>query len=214
MATSRGVDRHVTHPGNAPKARPSHLTTADEVNRDWRTRLRRPQRPGPSKDADPELGHQQLFKTLSPQKWLEQQRVRREPWLLWWLWLVATIRSTGCQLMKPQIVFTEAEVDEITSQRRPWRRLVYVDWTVLDVTGGVHSGTSGYWVWAAVIGPQEAAIVLDWSFHFTLTAGGGFNTPTGERSQQNCLLLVSVPVFQSANQQGVTVARQLEKHTV
>ena len=46
--------------------------------------------------------------------------------------------------MKPQIVFTEAEVDEITSQRRPWRRLVYVDWTVLDVTGGVHSGTSGY----------------------------------------------------------------------
>ena len=39
MATSRGVDRHlrvkhlVTQPGNAPKARPSHLTTADEVNK-------------------------------------------------------------------------------------------------------------------------------------------------------------------------------------
>ena len=49
MVTSRGVDRHfhglgsrncdvrvkhlVTQPGNAPKARPSHLTTADEVNK-------------------------------------------------------------------------------------------------------------------------------------------------------------------------------------
>ena len=36
--------------GNAPKARPSHLTTADEVNK-------RPQRPSPSEDADPELRH-------------------------------------------------------------------------------------------------------------------------------------------------------------
>ena len=44
MATSRGVDHHfinrdlrvkhlVTQPGNAPEARPSHLTTADQVNK-------------------------------------------------------------------------------------------------------------------------------------------------------------------------------------
>ena len=47
MATSRGVGRHfygpgnydirakhlVKQPGNAPKARPSHLTTADQVNK-------------------------------------------------------------------------------------------------------------------------------------------------------------------------------------
>ena len=45
MATSCGVDRHfrrnrdvrvkhlVTQPGNAPEARPSHLTTADQVNK-------------------------------------------------------------------------------------------------------------------------------------------------------------------------------------
>ena len=48
----------VTQPGNAPKAGPSHLTTADEVTRSlWRTRLQRPQRPSPSEDADPELTH-------------------------------------------------------------------------------------------------------------------------------------------------------------
>ena len=68
MATSRGVDyrlggrnhdvsvKHlVTQPGNAPEARPSYLTTANVLTRSlWGTCLRRLQRPGPSKDADPD----------------------------------------------------------------------------------------------------------------------------------------------------------------
>ena len=78
MATARVVDRHfrgprwqkrdisvkhlVTQPGNAPKTRRPHLTTADEVNKVWRTRLRRPQRPSP---------------------WIEAQLLS-DPYLIWY----------------------------------------------------------------------------------------------------------------------------------
>ena len=65
MATLCGVDHHFGRPGRqillhkgktSGDARPSHLMR--QLTRSLqRTRLRRPQRPGPSKDADPELRH-------------------------------------------------------------------------------------------------------------------------------------------------------------
>ena len=71
FATSRGVDRHLRRPGrqkswrkgktsgNFPKARPTTRPTRSL----WRTRLRRLQRPGPSKDADPELRRSKCLKS-------------------------------------------------------------------------------------------------------------------------------------------------------
>ena len=51
-------------PGNAPKARPSHLTTADAVNKVCEgLGLQRLQRPSPSEDADPELTHSKCLFT-------------------------------------------------------------------------------------------------------------------------------------------------------
>ena len=55
------VKHLVMQPGNAPKTRVTRLTRSLQ-----RTRLQRPQRPGPSKDADPELRHSIcLVKTIT-----------------------------------------------------------------------------------------------------------------------------------------------------
>ena len=49
------VKHLVTQPGNAPKTRPSHLTTADEVNKvSEGLAFVDHKGPGPSEDADPE----------------------------------------------------------------------------------------------------------------------------------------------------------------
>ena len=77
MATSRGVDHHFRWPGQQSDER---VKTSGDATRKcskgqiwqrltwltrslWRTRLRRPQRPRPSKDADPELRHSMYLRT-------------------------------------------------------------------------------------------------------------------------------------------------------
>ena len=67
-----------------------------------------------------------------------------------------------------------------------------------------------------MIGPQEAAIVLRCLKRQVSTSVSqrGVNMPTGEHSGAfSGSTRVSVAVFQSANQQGVIVGRQLEKNT-
>ena len=71
IATSLGIDRHfrgprqhlLMQPWCALNARPSHLTMDDPAFQRSlrRTHLWRLQRPGPSKDADPELRHSSKF---------------------------------------------------------------------------------------------------------------------------------------------------------
>ena len=67
MATLRSVDRHFYRPGQQKSWRKGKISgdatrkcskRLTRLTRSlWRTRLRRPQRPSPSKDADPELRH-------------------------------------------------------------------------------------------------------------------------------------------------------------
>ena len=65
IVTSHGIDRHCRGPGRQ-KSWLKGKTSGDTSRKcsgwggwqgPWRTRLQRPQRPGPLKDADPELRH-------------------------------------------------------------------------------------------------------------------------------------------------------------
>ena len=74
----------MTQPGNAPKDRPSHLTTVNAAfSRSlWRTCLQGPQRPGPLKDADSELRHSSwLYPSSGAASFEGQSSLRSISWL-------------------------------------------------------------------------------------------------------------------------------------